>query len=684
MRSSLAALVAALALVGCALPFAPAPTAVPTLAPTLAPAEGREAPTAQPTPGGAATPAPAAPPAGVELISGEFSYTNDFVFTYYVENAVALVDMRGFVTRDRDYEIPVEGQTLGFMDVDNEALRGTFRLQLPARPTAPLSDVDNDGGQDAGLQVFAVTWWPNFTGGPFSEGDDVSEGWPNYLASVRVDSEREDEVLGGKLVVWAPDGEQQFPTGFGADGLLFTADDPAGPIPAGYSVVDLDAEPFGVSRQAEETLTLYEPQDVAIKDYSDLSYTEAFTQMAERLRKEYAFNGIPGKEPDYDRLLADLLPRVEQAERRGDARAFYLALRDFTLAFPDGHVGLSGGDVGTQVLIGEIAGGYGFAVRELSDGSFLVVYVQPGGPAERAGMRVGATLDRFGGRPTAEALGAVRPAETFSTEHARRYAQANYLTRAQVGATTEVTFTNPGAAPASATLTAVREFDSFFATSLFGGEESLLPLEYELLDSGVGYIKISSNYDDLNLLVRLYERALKTFKDREVPGIIIDLRQNSGGSPIGLASYLTDEVIRVGQGEAYSDVTGRFEPRGDEREIEPTETTYEFDRVAVLVGLACASACEFEAFAFSKLPNATVVGHFPTAGVYADVARGQYELPEGMSAQFSASRTVAEDGSLIIEGQGVPPEVRVPVTAESLLSEEDEELAAAEREVVGG
>jgi len=37
-----------------------------------------------------------------------------------------------------------------------------------------------------------------------------------------------DEVIGGKLIVWSPDDQQQFPTSYGADGLLFTKDDPAG------------------------------------------------------------------------------------------------------------------------------------------------------------------------------------------------------------------------------------------------------------------------------------------------------------------------------------------------------------------------------------------------------------------------------------------------------------------------
>ncbi|MEN6299244.1 MAG: hypothetical protein ABFD51_04920, partial [Anaerolineaceae bacterium] len=47
-------------------------------------------------------------------VSGDFKYSNDFVTeTYYVEHAVALADMTGFILRDKEWEVPVESQTLG-------------------------------------------------------------------------------------------------------------------------------------------------------------------------------------------------------------------------------------------------------------------------------------------------------------------------------------------------------------------------------------------------------------------------------------------------------------------------------------------------------------------------------------------------------------------------------------------
>jgi len=193
-------------------------------------------------------PAGEAVPEGPFLITGDFEYTNEFVVeTYYVEHAVGLLDMTGFILRDKEWELPVDGQVLGYMDLDAENNRAAYRLSLPAVPAGVFNDVDNDGRKEQGLQVFAIGYNPNLTGDVFSVGDDRSLGWPGYLASVKTDAENKDEVKGGKLIIWAADSEQEFPGDFGADGLLFTEDDPMVKMGAGYTVVDLDQTPFAFS-----------------------------------------------------------------------------------------------------------------------------------------------------------------------------------------------------------------------------------------------------------------------------------------------------------------------------------------------------------------------------------------------------------------------------------------------------
>jgi C-terminal processing protease CtpA/Prc len=615
-------------------------------------------------------------------LTGTYEVTNDFVLaTYYVENAVALTDMHGFVVRDLAWELPVDSQALGFMTFDAETLKGTFELDLPARPEGEFNDVDNDDVQETGVQIFAVAYSPNLYGGPFSEGDDRSRGWPSYLASVKTDSENKDEVIGGKLVVWSPDANQQFPTGFGADGLLFTADDPVGVIPVGYSIVDLDQDPFVVTQEANPQLTLYEPQDIAVKDYSAMSYTEAFDTMFEVIGKEYAFAGIEGKVPDWDALYAALKPRVEKAEADKDANAFYLVLRDFTWAFKDGHVGLDGGEYANQDFATAVSGGYGFAIRELDDGRALVIYTLEGGPAQTAGIQPGAEVTEFNGQPIAEAIAAAQSYSNQSSDFAIRYQKARYLLRAQPGAEATVKFINLDGIPEQVTLTAVEERQSFSRTSLYFGVDtsSLLPVDSEIIPAGneaVGYIRINSNYDDLNLVIRLFERALQQFEANEVVGIIIDMRYNNGGAPLGLAGFLTDQEILMGQLEYFSDKSGRFEPEGLREKVFPSQNQYRFDKMVLLVGPACFSACEIESYGFSQVPGMIVVGQFPTAGVEAETARGSFNLPEGFSVTVPTGRFTLPDGSIFLEGQGVPPTLKVPVDETTALSIDDVVLQA--------
>ncbi|MFZ5878434.1 MAG: S41 family peptidase [Chloroflexota bacterium] len=626
-------------------------------------------------------PAPVASSDEPVQVTGNFSVSNDFVFTYYVEHAVALLDMHGFVIRDEEWELLADSQVLGRMSYDAESQSGTFDLSLPALPRGEFNDVDNDGNEDAGVQVFAVAYSPNLYGGPFSEGDDRSRGWPSYLASVRTDSENQDEVIGGKLVVWSPDAEQQFPTGFGKDGLLFTQDDPVKPIPAGYSVVDLDRAPFVVSRDSRPELTLYEPADAALKDFSSQSYTEAFDNMFEIVRKEYAFNGVEGKQPDWDILYAELQPRVEQAEKDRDPNAFYLALRDFTWAFQDGHVGLDGGQYEAADFNAVVTGGYGFAVRELDDGRVVVIFVLDGSPATDAGIQVGAQVTAFNGQPIAEAIEAATSYALQSSDFAVRYQKARYLLRAQAGTQAEVAFVNPDGAEQTATLTAIAERESFSRTSVYFGApgDPLLPVESKLIAQDnvqIGYIRINSNNDDLNLVIRLFERALQEFAARQVTGLVIDLRYNSGGAPLGLAGFLTDQEIPLGQLEYYSESTRQFEAEGARQKIYPNENQYRFENLVLLVGQACYSACEIEAYGFSQVPGMVTVGQTPTAGVEAEVARGQFALPEGFSLQIPTGRFTLPDGSIFLEGQGVTPNLRVPVDVTTVYSTEDVVLQA--------
>jgi hypothetical protein len=133
--------------------------------------------------------------------------------------------------------------------------------------------VDNDGEADPGVQVFAIAYWNNTFGDPFLEERDLGGGgWSTAYASTRVseDPELEREIVGGTLPGLRPDdGQQGFPSGFGDDGLLFTEDDPIVTLPQGYTMVNMDSDPFVFDRAREPVIDLIEPDSAALVDYSD-------------------------------------------------------------------------------------------------------------------------------------------------------------------------------------------------------------------------------------------------------------------------------------------------------------------------------------------------------------------------------------------------------------------------------
>jgi C-terminal processing protease CtpA/Prc len=652
---------AALAALACAgvTPFAETPTTPEIIEPM---------PTSLP-------PAPVQPGAANPdeplFISGDIPFTSPFFLNGIAEPFVLLEDEAGFVRRDLEFQFPVSGQVIGPAELSGDGLL-RYSLALPAVPLGTPVDVDNDGEVDAGVQVFAVAYWSNTWGDPFLEERDGT-GWSTAYASTIIDAERDNEIVGGTLVVWAPDSNQGFPTGFGDDGLLFTEDDPAGPIPAGYNIVDLDQEPFRVYKEAQPRIDLNEGE-VAVNDYSDMSFEGAFDAMFEKASREYPFTAEKGV--DWDALYAEFSARVRAARNDDD---FYRAIRDFTYAIPDAHIGVSGNG---DVFYEERGGGFGLILTELSDGRVIVTRVLPGTAGEGAGIQVGAEIIEWDGKSVGQALREVQPYfGPHSTEHHKRVEQAIFLTRVPPDSTVEVTFQNPGKDKTTVRMRATAEYDSLLqAIPGLSLDDLSLPLEGEVLDeSGLGYVRITTFSEDYNLMARLWEHYIRDLIDNEVPGLIIDIRTNGGGNSglaLDFAGYFFDEEIILSWRSYYNDNLGAFERQFLPARVKPGPMRYD-GAIAVLVSPYCVSACEGFAYALTQHDRAIVVGHYPTAGAYGEVGRGQYRLPGDLSLQFPTGRPETPDGDLLLEGVGVVPDITVPVTERSALGQVDAVLQTA-------
>src|SRR5260221_1394641 len=162
-----------------------------------------------------------------------------------------------------------------------------------------------------------------------------------------------------------------------------------------------------------------------------------------------------------------------------------------------------------------------------------------------------------------------------------------------------------------------------------------------------------------------------------VPALIIDMRQNGGGSAL-LARYFAGSFYKETftlDKSFYANTSGKFIYVGkDDVQAAPVQ----WDKpVAVLIGPACASACEIFVAALAHDPQHLVVWRYPTAGVEAGVE--PWTLPEELYFQAPTLQIQTPDGQIFLEGVGVVPNVKVPDTVEDLLYNHEQELAAAEK-----
>ncbi len=622
---------------------------------------------------------------GTRAVYGEMSYTNPYLTDGVAEPLIILEDQAGFVDRDRDFTFSPESQVMGRLTSDFFTSPVSYVLQLPFEPQGSLRDVDNDGEEDGGVQIFAVAFWTNIWGPPELEERDLGGGgWSTAYASTDTSNRSQtlNEVIGGQLLVYAPDDEQGFPSGYGEDGLLFTEDDPALGLPAGYTLVSLDSDPFTFDRSAEPVVNLIEGEAAEADDFSEMDYTAAFDAMLDKFRREYAFTEYKGI--DWDAMSAEFRPRFEQAQADADPEDYEFALRDFSWSIPDSHVSVSFGPAVYRGFREAIAGGIGIAIRELDDGRIVVNFLLEDSPADDAGIELRAEILEINGQPAAGYVSdTVAWSEPFSLEEQKRLQQLRYATRFPADSEVELSWRNPGAEEISnAVMPTSEERDSFDFSSFFQGRDRhRLPLEFEEIEgSDFTLVQIHSFSDNERLTIDLWERLIDELNYYAVPGLVIDMRSNGGGSgwlAQQMAAYFFNEPHVLGNSGFYDEDTEDFffDPDTEDDFILPPEDLRYDGEVAVLVYSSCYSACEFFSYYMTVEDRAAIVGHTATAGAGGSVET--FYMPDDMEVTFTVGRAVDADHNIHLEGIGVVPTLRVPVTEETLFSEGDAVLEAA-------
>jgi C-terminal processing protease CtpA/Prc len=628
---------------------------------------------------------------GVTVVTGDLMITQGNVKAATYQPIIYLEDQAGFVDRDVDFFPSSESQVVGEFIDNFFSPVGTpiaFQIALPIVPQGEWRDVDQNNREDEGVQVFAPALnYLNFGDVAITRNDRRGTGgWTTEYVSTRITTNPEMlyEVIGGTLLVYVGEDEQGFPSGFGDDGLLFTEDDPIVMLPSGYTMVDLNHNPFLFDRSSTVVMDTHEPEDLIPDDYSGMTYANAFQSLIKKAENEYAFTEY--KDMDWQALEDEFMPRFEQADEDEDADAYLFALRDFAASIPDGHISF-GSNSNNVLQLDEFehtVGGLGMSLLELDDGRIITTFILDGSPADDEGIELGAEVIAIDDVPIQEAIENTQPySAPFSLESVERLEQLRYVIRFPVDIEVSVTYQNPDTTrERTATMTTVQETESFNEASPFGNREATAPpVSYRFLDNGYGYVQVNSFAGNEPLMVETWEYFMYLVNATQAPGVIVDLRTNGGGfSFIGrrMAGYFFNEEINAGYDDTYNSEIDEFfyDPQRPNLILPPENPFLIYNGpVTVLIGPGCASACEFFAYYLSLENRSTFVGEHGTMGL----GGGYYltYLPEGVAFALPTNRPLDADGNIIIEGQGIQPDVEVPIDEETAFSTSDVVLDAA-------
>jgi carboxyl-terminal processing protease len=357
---------------------------------------------------------------------------------------------------------------------------------------------------------------------------------------------------------------------------------------------------------------------------------------------------------DWQKVHDEFRPRVEQSETRDQARA---AMRDMLAKLKQTHFGILPASVYSSVdAATDGTGSPGMDLRVLGQDA-IVVSVDAGSPAERAGVKPGWILESARGK---ELRPLIKSLEGLAELNLTR-AIAAPLSGPPGGSVPVVMVDGTGKQVKLTLGLAPPRGES----SAFGN----LPTNYVWIEtrrfSNTAYIRFNLFLD----LVRVITAFSVVVKDCDAcDGLIIDLRGNPGGiggMAMGLAGFLVD---KPGQrlGTMYMrDATLNFV-------INPRPPGFA-GPVAVLVDGCSASTSEIFAGGLQDLGRARVFGSHTAAAALPSVIE---RLPNGDGFQYAVANYISEGGKPL-EGLGVKPDVEVKLTRDALLAGHDPVLDAA-------
>lgn len=188
-------------------------------------------------------------------------------------------------------------------------------------------------------------------------------------------------------------------------------------------------------------------------------------------------------------------------------------------------------------------------------------------------------------------------------------------------------------------------------------------VQYRMLDESLGYLQILE-FDSVTY--KQYTEAFEALKAQGMKGMIVDLRNNPGGS-LSIVCQILDSILPEGPIVHTRDKNGRQET------IESDEEHQTDLPLTVLVNEHSASASEIFAGAIQDYGAGSIVG---TQTYGKGVVQQLFDLGDGSCVKITISEYFTPE-ERSINGKGIRPDVEVAYKADAADPEADNQLDRA-------
>ena len=410
--------------------------------------------------------------------------------------------------------------------------------------------------------------------------------------------------------------------------------------------------------------------------YTYSSWTDSFISTVRAMEREYPLSDWKGI--DYDALIEEFVPRVQEAEKSSDTTALGIVLNDYCNRFYDGHISLvpANSEIATNVNNILLGNDYGLSLITTDIGDVVAVQIEPDSEAELSGIHTGTKVTKWNGVPINEAKLSfdlpIKPPVAENEEPTR-----TMLLAGKGGDTAQVTFITDSGEEKTVTLNRIGDYMTRYTEAyskfcnISADNENF---SYKMISDTCGYLQINS--ESLKTFQVIYavftghapfietqtNKILEELKSQGMTELIIDIRNNTGGHPevsAAVASLFSKED------SVYSYDYSKDNSNAAKLHIKGNGKWADLPTV-VLVNQNTISSGDGLADMLSSLPNVTLMGLTPSNCSYQSIGGTSYLAQGYFAITYPVYYCTDPDGTPKIDTDTsrvsrIPLEVEIPL-----------------------